>query len=225
MLKLALWLCGTIAVYALCRRIYGWTRWALLSPVFSSMAVLCVLLWATRTPYTEYAAATHALSALLAPATVALALPLYRHTRLLRQHGLTIVASLIAGTLTALVTSVVFAQRLHLTAAITRSIAPRSVTTPVAMAIAGQVGGSPVLAAAFVTFTAFCGLWLGPLIIRRFRLRTALARGLLMGMGAHGIGTSRALEMGEAEGAAASLAMSLAAVITALIAPALIPRL
>ncbi|GAY75156.1 CidA-associated membrane protein CidB [Sporolactobacillus inulinus] len=116
-----------------------------------------------------------------------------------------------------------FSHIVHLNDNYLLSLLPRSITTPIAMAVSVDIGGMPTMTAIFVIVTGITGLILGPAIIRSMHIQEKLAKGLLLGMGAHGAGTSKALEFGSEEGAAASLAMVLAAIITLVFAPILTP--
>lgn len=215
----------TIVVYWICRSIYTRWRWTVLNPMVVSLVVLVIFVSLTRIPYSTYVSGTHVLTFMLGPATVAFAIPLYKHFHLLKKHALEIVTGLCLGSVTGIVTSVVFGRALDLSHMVTNSLAPRSVTTPIAIQISQQIGGSPVLTAVFVIVTGLIGLILGPLSIRWFRIQSAVAKGMLMGMGAHAIGTSRAFEFGQLEGTFSSLSMIVAAAFTVLAAPLLLPLL
>ncbi|WP_262392126.1 LrgB family protein [Sporolactobacillus inulinus] len=127
------------------------------------------------------------------------------------------------GVFVAIISSGVFSHIVHLNDNYLLSLLPRSITTPIAMAVSVDIGGMPTMTAIFVIVTGITGLILGPAIIRSMHIQEKLAKGLLLGMGAHGAGTSKALEFGSEEGAAASLAMVLAAIITLVFAPILTP--
>lgn len=209
----------TVIVYCLCKAAY--TRWhaVYLHPILTSLVVLICGLSASHVPYHAYAGGTQVLTDMLGPATVAFAVPLYKHFALLKQHAVEIVTGLLAGSLIAVATSVGFARLAGLGPMILDSIAPRSVTTPIAMAVSTRVGGTAVLTSVFVMITAFVGLVVGPLAISLFRIHSPVARGMLLGMGAHGIGTTRAFEIGSLEGTFASLSMVIAAIMTVGLAP------
>ncbi|MCL6637346.1 MAG: LrgB family protein [Alicyclobacillus sp.] len=212
---------ATLGVYAAARWLYR--RWpvAWLSPVLVCTVVLGVLLCLRHQSYSVYAQQTQWLGNLLQPAMTAFAIPLYRQRKALVRAAPVLLVSLLAGTCTAVLTSVGLAKVFHLGNSLALDLAPRSVTTPVAMSIAQHLGANPVLTAAFVTLTGLGGSVFGPWWMRRLHLRSPVARGSLMGMGAHGIGTARAFELGHEEGTYASLAMILAAAIGVLLTPPL----
>ncbi|MCL6598669.1 MAG: LrgB family protein [Alicyclobacillus macrosporangiidus] len=220
--EIVLSIAATVAVYVFCRRIYRRWPYILLSPMLTSVLVMIGLLVVLRVPYATYMTGGQWLSDLLQPATVAFAVPLYRHRQVLVRHAPAIAAGLTFGSILAVVSSVALAHVAGLPASLARSLAPRSITTPVAMAIAQTMGGNPVLAAVFVLCTGILGVLVGPWLVRVLRLRTPIGRGTLMGMGAHGIGTARAFEMGPQEGTISSLSMVVAALVGVVVIPLLL---
>ncbi|HYZ32941.1 MAG TPA: LrgB family protein, partial [Crenalkalicoccus sp.] len=158
---------------------------------------------------------------LLGPATVALALPLYRQWRLVRHSLLAVALSIILGGLFSAGAGVALAVLFGAAPAVTASLAPRSVTTPVAMGIAERLGGLPSLTAAIVICSGIVGASLGPLVLTLCRVADWRARGLAIGTVAHGIGTARALQVNATAGAFSGLAMGLNALATAILLPAL----
>lgn len=194
-----------------------------LNPILTSLIVLVLTLSLTHVTYVTYMKGGHILADLLGPATVAFAIPLYKNLHLLKKHALEMVISLIVGSAAAISTSVALSDWFHLGTRITNSLAPRSITTPIAMDVSQANGGLPVLTAVFVIVTALIGLIVGPLAIRLLPIRSSVAKGTLLGMGAHGVGTNRAFEFGSTEGTFASLAMILAAGLTLALTPILLP--
>ncbi|GMA50790.1 hypothetical protein GCM10025857_21470 [Alicyclobacillus contaminans] len=215
----------TLAVYLICRWVYRRYPLPWLNPMLTSVALLMVLLLSTHTSYAAYIRGSDLLTLLLGPATVAFAVPLHRHFELLKRHAVELLCGIALGSLLAVVSSVSLARLLRLTPILMDSLAPRSVTTPIAMQVSAQLGGNAILTSVFVIATAFVGLVVGPLTIRWLKIQSALAKGMLMGMGAHGIGTSRAFEFGPLEGTFSSLSMILAAAFTVLLAPLVVPFL
>ena len=130
------------------------------------------------------------------PSTVALAVPLYKNFAILKKHAWTVGVSVLSGAVLAYLSSAWLAKELKLNAQIMESIAPRSATTPIAMAISQLTGGVPAITALFVLMTGLLGMLIGPVIIRIFRIRNEIARGVLLGTSAHTAGTSKAFEFG-----------------------------
>ena len=210
---------ATLALFAAARALHRKTRFFLLNPVLLSVAVLIVVLSLTRVPYESYMKGGQVFSFFLAPAVVALGLPLYRQLRRLSRASLPILASTAAGSLVGVLSAVLPAGLLGASPALLASLAPKSVTTPIAIGVSEVLGGLPPLTAAVVIGTGILGAVLGPPFLRAIGVRSPTAFGLAMGAAAHGIGTARALEEGEEAGAASGLALGLNGALTALAAP------
>ncbi len=193
----------------------------LANPVLFAVAALVALLLATGTPYSAYFEGAQFVHFLLGPATVALAIPLYRQFAAVRRSAIAILVSLVAGSLTAAGSAVAIAWAMGAARESVISLAPKSVTAPVAMAISQQLGGLPSLTAALVILTGISGAMLGPVLLNAMRIRDWQARGLAIGTAAHGIGTARAMQVNEVAGAFSGLAMGLNALATAILVPLL----
>ena len=212
----------TLAVYELASIVYRRCRMTpLLNPVMLSIVALVLVLKATGTSYERYFDGAQFVHFLLGPATVALAIPLYRQFHRVRRSAVAVLSSLIAGAVTASVSAVGVAWWLGASAQSMASLAPKSVTTPVAMGIAERLGGLPSLTAVLVIATGILGAVLGPYVLDFLRVRDMAARGLAIGTASHGIGTARAMQVDEVAGAFAGLAMGLNALATALLLPLL----
>lgn len=191
----------------------------LLNPVLGAVAVVVAVLMLTGTDYATYFEGAQFVHFLLGPATVALAVPLYRQLDKVRQSSLAILASVLTGSLTAALSAILIAWLMGSSEAVLASLAPKSVTAPVAMAIAEKLGGWPSLAAAVVILTGVTGAMIGPMLLDLIGVKDWRARGLALGTASHGIGTARALQVNEVAGAFAGLAMGLNALATALFLP------
>ncbi len=197
----------------------------LANPVLLAVALLVALLLLTDTRYETYFEGAQFVHFMLGPATVALAIPLYRHFHLVRRSALAIAVSLAAGSLTAAGTAVALAWLLGATRGTVLSLAPKSVTTPVAMGIAEKIGGLPSLTAVLVILTGITGAVGGTFVLNALKVRDWRARGLAVGVAAHGIGTARAFDVSHVAGAFASLAMGLNALATAVLLSVLVALL
>ncbi|MEM1398922.1 MAG: LrgB family protein [Pseudomonadota bacterium] len=193
----------------------------LCNPVLIAVIVLVGMLWATGTSYETYFAGAQFVHFLLGPATVALALPLYRQFQHVRQSAVAIIASIVVGSLTAALSAVAVGWALGASRDSLFSLAPKSVTAPVAMGITEKLGGLPSLTAVLVILTGIIGAMLGPLLLDILRIKDWRARGLAIGTASHGIGTARALQVNEVAGAFSGVAMGLNALATALLLPLL----
>jgi predicted murein hydrolase (TIGR00659 family) len=194
-------------------------RPALLNPVLVATLALIALLYATRTPYVQYMQGAGVLTWLLAPATVALAVPLYKQLPHVRSSAAATLVAVAAGCLTGIVSAVGLALMFGLPPEIVRSLASKSVTAPVAMPLAQELGGEPALAAVFGMLNAVAGVTIAGLWFRDSRRRRA--RGLGLGVSSHAIGTSYAFGMHESAGGFAVVGMGLNAILSSLLLPVL----
>lgn len=222
-MNVVLGLMSTLIIYQLAKRLYQQSACLLLSPLLVCPVVIIVALQLLHVSYETYNAGGQLLSYMLQPATVALAVPLYRYRSVIKEHLLEIVLYVSAGAVVAIVTSVGAAGLAGLPVQVADSLAPRSVTTPIAMNISQIVGGNPALTAAFVIITGLVGTVFASLALKYLSIKNPVTRGMMLGISAHGTGMSKAHELGYLEGASASLAMIFMGLITAFIAPGLVP--
>lgn len=197
----------------------------LANPVMLAVAVLVLLLQLTGTPYQTYFDGAQFVHFLLGPATVALAIPLYTQLPKLRAMAFPLLAALVAGSLTATVSAVAIGKLFGASEASLLSLAPKSVTTPIAMGIAERIGGLPSLTAVLVISTGILGAIGARFIYQALGVADHAVRGFAVGVASHGIGTARAFQVSEQAGAFSGLAMGLNALLTALLVPLLIPFL
>ncbi len=189
------------------------------NPVVIAIALIAMLLKITGTPYATYFEGAQFVHFLLGPATVALAVPLFRQLETLKRALPVIIFGVLFGSLVASASTVALAWLLGASPETLASLAPKSVTTPVAMGIAEEIGGVPALTAVCVIATGIVGATLGPMVMNLAGLKDWRARGFAMGVGAHGIGTARAFQVNETAGAFSGLAMGLNTIATALTIP------
>jgi predicted murein hydrolase (TIGR00659 family) len=215
----------TVALYVLSRKIYLKTQNALLAPLLLSTAAIIIILHYSGITFEEYKPGKDIMTFLLGPATVGLALPLYLNRSVLRESFVPILAGIACGSTATLTTAVVLARLGGLDSLIVASIATKSITAPIAIEVARIIGGDPAIAVAFVVFTGTLGSMIGAGFLSLCKINNPVARGLAMGVTAHGQGTATILHEGQTQGAMAGVAMALAAVFTSFIAPWYIPWL
>lgn len=214
-----LWSAVTIAFYLLSKRLYR--RWphVWFSPLIAAPLLLIAAVLLMRTSYAEYNSATHWLVMLLGPATVAFAVPIYEQRATVRQYWPVLVFGVLVGSSAAILSAWGLAHLLSLDETLSLSLIPRSVTSPFAMALSENIGGIPNLTALFVVVTGVIGAALGETILRFLPLRSALSRGALFGMGAHGAGVAKAQQIGAQEGTIAGLVMVMVGLVNVFAAP------
>ncbi|MBB3065725.1 MULTISPECIES: LrgB family protein [Limibacillus] len=196
-------------------------RSPLVNPVLIAVIVLVGMLWVTQTEYEAYFKGAQFVHFLLGPATVALAVPLYRNLQRMKEVALPLGLCLIFGSLTASISAVAVAWLLGVSEQTLLSLAPKSVTTPVAMGVTEQLGGLPSLTAVLVIITGILGATFGTWTLNALKVRDWRARGFAVGVASHGIGTARAFQLNEVAGAYSSLALGLNALATAILVPLL----
>lgn len=194
----------------------------LLNPVLLAIVMLVAALLVTGTPYATYFDGAQFVHFLLGPATVALAVPLYLQFERLRKLALPLAGALLAGSVTAIISAVGIAWVLGAGEATLLSVAPKSVTAPIAMGIAEKIGGIPSLTAVLVIMTGVSGAMMAKYVLDALRVADHGVRGFAVGVAAHGIGTARAFQVSEQAGAFAGLGMGLNGLITAVLMPLLL---
>jgi len=218
-----LWLAATLLAFELGAWLFRRSgNRALVNPVAIAVALLIAILAVTGTPYETYFEGAQFVHFLLGPATVALAVPLYQNRAQVRTALVPMLAALLAGSATAIVSAVLAARLLGASLETLSSIAPKSATTPIAMAVSEQIGGLPSLTAAFVIATGLLGAVIVTPVLDALRIRDWRGRGLAAGVAAHGLGTARAFQVNEVAGTFAGIGLALNGVATAILVPLLI---
>jgi predicted murein hydrolase (TIGR00659 family) len=191
----------------------------LLNPTLVAILIVAGLIKVSGVPYATYLRGASFIAFLLGPAVVLLAVPLYRQTHLIRTSAPLVAAALLFGLPSGILSGVGIAWMLGASPETVLSLAPRSVTTGIAVGIAESIGGMPALTAVLGIVTGIIGAILGPWLAQLLRLRDDRVTGIAIGIASHGIGTARALQISEIAGAFASLGMSLNGILTAVLIP------
>ena len=209
----------TFGIYYVARQIQKWTGWVVLNPILITIAALIALLQLTGISYETYKQGGQYIDFWLKPAIVALGVPLYQNLGQIRRQLLPILMSQLVGCLVGLVSVTLIASALGASHEVIVSLAPKSVTTPIAMEVCKAAGGIPSLTAAIVVIVGLFGAVFGFKILEVWHVRNPFSQGISMGTAAHAVGTSRAMEKGETYGAYSSLGLILNGVLTALLTP------
>ena len=209
----------TFGIYYVARQIQKWTGWVVLNPILITIAALIALLQLTGISYETYEQGGQYIDFWLKPAIVALGVPLYQNLGQIRRHLLPILMSQLVGCLVGIVSVTLIASALGASHEVIVSLAPKSVTTPIAMEVCKTSGGIPSLTAAIVVIVGLFGAVFGFKILEVWHVRNPFSQGISMGTAAHAVGTSRAMEKGETYGAYSSLGLILNGVLTALLTP------
>ncbi|GIO22233.1 LrgB family protein [Oceanobacillus sp. J11TS1] len=204
----------TYLIYVLSKKFYKKLNLAIFHPLLLAPILLIALITIMHVSANEYMEGSKFLSHMLGPATVAFAVPIYKNLSIIKKYIGTIVISITTGTLVAMISTFLLSKLIHLSDDFIVSILPRSITTPIAMEVSKEIGGLPTLTTVFVIITGIVGGIVGPKVIKWLSIKTPIAKGLALGMGAHGVGTNKALEYGKQESVFSSLAMIFAALFT-----------
>ncbi len=220
----SLWLCLTLLVYALGMWIYKKSGYkTIFTPLLVAIIILATLLVVSGTPYKTFMEGGQHINFLLGPATVALAVPLYEQRLRLAKLWLPLACGLAAGGTVAIVSAVLIAGALGASPSTMISLAPKSVTVPIAIGVSHTLGGIPELTAALVVITGVVGALIAPGLLALLREKNDAVRGFSIGLTAHGVGTATAFQMNRDTGAFSGLAMGLTGLYTAFAAPVLVP--
>lgn len=215
----------TVIAYLLARKLAAKINLSIVNPLLVAMAIVIPLLLITNMPYTRYFAGSSLLNQLLQPAVVALALPLYEQMHQIRARWKTIISVCFIGSITAMVSGTAIALWMGATPEIAATIMPKSVTTPIAMAVSGSLHGIPAISAICVLIAGVLGAVFGHMLLNLLQVKNKSSRGLAIGNASHALGTARAAEIDYQEGAFSSLALVICGIITSLLAPFLFPLL
>jgi len=199
--------------------IYKRSKITLLQPLLISMIIIIPFLKITGIEYQTFYHQTRILNFMLGPSVVALGFVLYEQMEHIRGNVVSILTAVFVGSVVGIISVLLVAKLFGADELLMASLAPKSVTTPIAISLAEKNGGVPALTAAFVVICGLFGGLIGPLVLRRLGIKSKIARGLAMGSASHALGTVRALEMGALEGAISGLAIGIMGIMTALLIP------
>lgn len=217
-----LWLCATIVAYVLARKLQNFFgNVPLANPVLLAGVPLGLIIWLGNLPFASYQLAGQVLLFLLGPVTVALAIPFHRNWRIVRSQGAPFIIAMAAGSVATVLSGLAIAWALGAGPDTLASLAPKAVTTPIAIGIADQIGGIASLTAAFVIFSGVIGAMLGGPLLTLLGVKDHAARGAAYGTAAGGIGTAQAFQEDPLAGTFAGISVTVNGVLTAILLPIL----
>lgn len=212
----------SVAAYAIGSFIYQKTKLPLLNPLVLAIVIICGTLLLFHIDYEQFNEGGQLITLMLAPVTVVLAVPLFDQLPLIKKNAATILVSIASGALISIVSIFALCKLFSLDRVLLMSLAPKSVTTAIAIGITEDLGGVKVVTVLAVILSGILGATIGPSLLRLLRIKNPVAIGLALGTSAHGIGTAKAMELGEDEGAMSALAIGVAGIVTVVAAPLLI---
>lgn len=214
-------ICLTIITYIIGLEIYKKFKLPILNPILIALIIIIPILLYFKIPVETYKKGGDLISFFLGPATVVLAVPLYKKIDLLKQHFVPILGGVVVGVLTSILSCILIGKALGLDLSLIKSSLPKSLTTPIAIELSKQVEGIVPITIVMVMITGITGAVLAPFICKMFKIENKIAKGIAIGTASHAVGTSRAIEMGEIEGAMSGLAIGVAGILTVFILPIL----
>ena len=207
----------TLAAFALGALVNRVTGKAFFNPLLLGAIFVIIFLSVCGIPYADYKVSAAPVNYLLLPATVALAIPLYEKLDLLKANAAAIIAGISVGTLVSLGSALALALALHLTQEQYATLLPKSVTTAISMDVSRELGGIATLTGAIVILTGIVGALAAETVCKVFRITNPIAKGIGIGTASHAVGTSKALEIGEVEGAMSGLAIGICGIVTVIV--------
>ncbi len=213
------WLFATIAIYTLALGLYQRTRAAYLHPVLLTFVAVIVMLRYSGVSYTKYREATEVLDLMLGMSVVSLGYLMYEQLHNIKRYILPLLVSTVVASVVGILSVVYIAMAFGADRVILTSIAPKSVTVPIAVAVSEPLGGVVAITSVVVFCVGLFGSLFGPWLLRRFGVSNSVAQGFALGAASHGIGTARAIELGALQGAISGLAMALMGIATAVMMP------
>lgn len=209
----------TLGIYILAQKLYHRVHFPLFQPLFVTIIILIFLLKWADIPYEEYRDGSNLLDFLLGPSVVAVGFLLFEKSEYLKGRLLTILTSVFIGAVVGVISVMAIAALLGADKAIVSSMAPKSVTTPIAIALSEGSGGIPALTAVVVVIAGIFGGLISPIVFRVLKIEDKVAKGLALGASAHGMGTLTAIQLGAVEGALGGLAIGIMGLFTSILIP------
>ena len=192
------------------------------NPLFIAVALIILILTMLDIPFETFNNGGAMITMFLGPATASLAMNIYAQLEQLKKRLVPILAGALVGSVTSIGCILLLTKLFGLDEAMTASLIPKSVTTPIAMGVSQQLGGIVPVTVAAVVFTGIIGAVFSPVFIKLFRVKDPVAAGLAIGVSSHALGTTKALEIGEVEGAMSGIAIGIAGLITVILAQFLV---
>ena len=194
---------------------------ALMNPLLIAILIVIAVLLGFGIPKENYDKGGNYILFFLGPATVVLAIPLYKQMELLKKDIVPILTGIIVGSLTSILSVVFLSKLFHVNLSVATSMIPKSVTTAIGMEVSKQIGGITSLTVAVIVLTGIMGAVIGPSLLKIFKIKDEVAQGVAIGTAAHAVGTSKAMELGETQGAMSGLSIGIAGLVTVILAPIL----
>lgn len=194
------------------------TKIPLFNPLMIAIATVMLVLVILKIPLEKYQSGGNLISFFLTPATVILAVPLYKNIAALKKDWVAIISGVLVGSVTAIASVYLLGRAFLLSPELLASLIPKSITTPFGIELSQQIGGIPSVTVAAIIITGITGAVFAPIVLKIFKIRDATSQGIAIGTSAHALGTTKAVELGETQGAMSGLAIGLTGIATVIIA-------
>lgn len=211
----------TIGAYQLGRLIQNKWKLSILNPLLIATVLIIAVLFIFKIDYSVYETGSRYISIFLTPVTVCLALPLYRQIKVLMKNVWAVLVGILSGCVAHIIVLFGLAILFQLDKTLLYSLLPKSITTPIAIGISSEIGGIQVITIVAVVIAGITGAAIGPAILKLFGIKDPIAQGLGLGAASHAVGTSKAMELGEIQGAMSSLAIVVNGIMTVILVPVL----
>ncbi|WP_333859530.1 LrgB family protein [Clostridium sp.] len=197
------------------------TNISIFNPLLIAIVLIIFFLMGFHIKYESFNIGGDIISFFLYPATVALAVPLYKEFSLFKKNVIPILTGILCGCIVGILSIIAFSKIFGLSNVLIQSLIPKSITTPIGMALSKQLGGLPSITVIAIIITGILGSIVGPFLFKLLKIKDKVAFGVAMGTSSHAIGTAKTMEIGETEGAMSGLAMAISGIVTVFIAPVL----
>ena len=195
------------------------TKKPIFNPLLIAIVGIILFLSITKIPYDKYKLGADSINFLLGPVTISLAIPLYRQFNLLKKYFLEIIVGILCGVIVSLASVLIIGWLTHANIEILNSLIPKSITTPMGLALTKTLNGIDSITVVSIIITGILGAIISPLVFKVGKINNPIAKGIALGTSSHALGTTKAMEMGEVEGAMSSLSIGIAGTITVIIVP------
>ena len=195
------------------------TKKPIFNPLLIAIVGIILFLSITKIPYDKYKLGADSINFLLGPVTISLAIPLYRQFNLLKKYFLEIIVGILCGVIVSLASVLIIGVLTHANIEILNSLIPKSITTPMGLALTKTLNGIDSITVVSIIITGILGAIISPLVFKVGKINNPIAKGIALGTSSHALGTTKAMEMGEVEGAMSSLSIGIAGTITVIIVP------
>lgn len=207
----------TMICFTISTKIYSKFKSPFLTPVVTSLIFIIAILKIFKIPAENYSVGGNMITVMLTPATAVLAVSIYKQLDILKKNLLPVLIGVFAGSVASIISVLILCKLFSLDNSLTAAMLPKSVTTPIAIELAAQRGGIVSVTVACVMITGIFGAIFSPILIKVFKINDSVAAGIAIGTASHALGTSKAIEIGELEGAMSGVSIGIAGLITSLI--------